>query len=295
MSLLAIVVFLWGLSWYAIALQTGEVPAETSIAWRFGIAGLVLYAWLVLRGRLVAIPARLWPRIALLGVFLFSANFLCFYHATARVESGLVSVVFAMAVFLNVANLALWHRVRPSRRTLAGAAMGSGGIALVFAPTILAAAPGRAADVAVGLGLSLLGTWLFSNGNLVSASLSRETHLPSAIAPAMLAGAAACVVLALLRGEPLGLPAEPLYLAALGYLAIGASVLAFVAYLTLVAREGAARAGYATVLFPLVALGVSTLAEGYLWSATSVAGVALALGGAAVTFGGPARNRASGR
>ena len=90
-------------------------------------------------------------------------------------------------------------------------------------------------------------------------------------------------------GDPLGVPADPVYIGALSYLAIGASVIGFVAYLTLVAREGAARAGYATVLFPLVALGVSTVAEGYVWSAASVAGVALALGGAAVTFRRPRR------
>ena len=168
--------------------------------------------------------------------------------------------------------------------------MGVAGIALVFAPSILAADARTGTDTAIGLGLALLGTWLFSNGNLVSASLSRETHLPSAIAGAMLAGATACLVAALVRGDPLGLPADPVYLAALLYLSLGASVIAFVAYLTLVAREGAARAGYATVLFPLVALGVSTVAEGYVWSAASVIGVVAALCGAVVTF----RRRTSG-
>ena len=288
MLLLLIVVLFWGSSWYAIALQVGDVPVTTSIAWRFGVAGIALYAWLASRGELAAVPRRLWPRVALLGACLFSANYLAFYHATAHLASGLVAVVFATAGFVNVANQALWHRARPSARTLAGAGMGVGGIALTFVPSILAGDGGVGGavgpGVVAGLGLSLLGTWLFSNGNLVSASLSREAHLPSAIAAAMLCGTAICTGAALALGDPLGLPADPVYLGALLYLAIGASVIGFVAYLTLVAREGAARAGYATVLFPLVALGISTLAEGYAWSATSVAGVALALGGAAVTF-----------
>ena len=63
------------------------------------------------------------------------------------------------------------------------------------------------------------------------------------------------------------------------YLAIGASVIAFASYLTLLRRIGAARAGYATVLFPIVALAISTLVEGYVWTPLAILGVALALAG----------------
>ena len=48
-------------------------------------------------------------------------------------------------------------------------------------------------------------------------------------------------------------------------------MLAFACYLTLLRRLGAARAGYATVLFPIVALAVSTLFEGYVWTPLAVA------------------------
>jgi len=82
----------------------------------------------------------------------------------------------------------------------------------------------------------------------------------------MLLGATFCGIIALLLGESLAIPLQATYLAVLAYLAIGASVIAFVAYLTLVANEGAARAGYATVLFPIVALAVSTVMEGFEWT-----------------------------
>lgn len=59
-------------------------------------------------------------------------------------------------------------------------------------------------------------------------------------------------------GQSLTLPTEPRYLAAMVYLAIFGSVIAFTAYLTLVGRIGASKAAYATVLFPLVALSLST-------------------------------------
>jgi drug/metabolite transporter (DMT)-like permease len=56
-------------------------------------------------------------------------------------------------------------------------------------------------------------------------------------------------------------------------------VLAFGAYLTLIGRIGAARAGYAGAVIPIVAVGLSTVFEGLHWHATTFAGIALCLGG----------------
>lgn len=52
----------------------------------------------------------------------------------------------------------------------------------------------------------------------------------------------------------------------------------------LVARIGSARAGYATVLFPIVALTASTLLEGYRWTGMAIMGVVLACAGNVVMF-----------
>ena len=53
---------------------------------------------------------------------------------------------------------------------------------------------------------------------------------------------------------------------------------------TLVNRIGSAKAGYATVLFPIVALTASTMLEGYQWTTLAVIGVALACLGNVVMF-----------
>jgi len=285
MFLLLIVVFFWGLSWYAIALQLGDIHPLVSIAWRFFIAGAVLCAWLLVRDEFK------WPkrtevvRVCALGLFLFCANFTSFYFATGYITSGLISVVFASAVFITVLNQWVWARVVPARKTLVGAVFGITGIALLFAPSIQTNLSAGNSGPLIGLALSILGTWFFSVGNLVSASLSSaRAHLPSVVACAMLFGSLICAITALALGESLALPWDITYLAALVYLAIGASVIAFVAYLTLVKREGADKAGYATVLFPIVALAVSTFLEGYTWSVMGILGVTLATLGALIVF-----------
>jgi drug/metabolite transporter (DMT)-like permease len=92
----------------------------------------------------------------------------------------------------------------------------------------------------------------------------------------------------LLRGNAFIIEPTVKYVGSLLYLSIGASVLAFMSYLTLLRRLGAARAGYATVLFPIVALTVSTVIEGYLWTWLAAIGVVLALVGNVLVLRRPA-------
>jgi drug/metabolite transporter (DMT)-like permease len=65
-------------------------------------------------------------------------------------------------------------------------------------------------------------------------------------------------------------------------------VLAFGCYLTLLARIGADRAAYTAVVFPLVALIISTILEDYVWTTTALIGVALILGGNVLAVARPA-------
>ncbi|MGI9232147.1 MAG: EamA family transporter, partial [Woeseiaceae bacterium] len=67
------------------------------------------------------------------------------------------------------------------------------------------------------------------------------------------------------------------YIASLVSLAVFGSVIAFGEYLTLLGRIGAHRAGYATVMFPVVALTLSILLEGLRLDLSIVHGTMLLL------------------
>ena len=73
-------------------------------------------------------------------------------------------------------------------------------------------------------------------------------------------------------------------MSALLYLAILGSVIGFTAYFYLVGRIGAGKAAYSTLLFPLVALVISTIWEGYQWHMNAIIGVILILCGNAIFF-----------
>jgi drug/metabolite transporter (DMT)-like permease len=278
---------IWGTTWIAIKFQLGVVPAPVSIAYRFWIAAAVLLLFLLGTRRPVWPPRQAWRYLLAQGVALFCCNFLCFYYASAWVPSGLVAVVFSTAPIWNAVSLRLFMQRPIRRQVLVGSLLGLSGIALLFLPQM----QGHWSDhgMLLGLALSLLGTVCFSTGNLLSSRMQALGMHPLLTNTwAMLIGSTIVGGGALLLGMPFTIDPSPRYLGALAYLAIPGSVIAFTAYLMLVGRIGPDRAAYSTVLFPVVALSVSTVLEGYHWTLPAVGGVALVLGGNLLAFMKPA-------
>ena len=143
-----------------------------------------------------------------------------------------------------------------------------------------------------GIGLAALGTMFFSLGNMISRRNSTAGVSPvTTNAWGMTYGAVILIALIAATRTPVVAPPDGRYLAALFYLAVFGSVIAFTTYLELVARIGSSRAAYATVLFPMVALVLSTVFEGYRWSALGILGLALCLAGNVVIFSPPLKLR----
>ena len=276
-------VVIWGTTWIAITFQLGVVAAPVSIAYRFWIAAAVLFLFLLAARKPVWPPRQAWRYLLAQGIALFCCNFLCFYYASQWVPSGLVAVVFSTAPIWNALNGRLFLG-RPIRgQVIGGAVLGLGGIALLFLPQM----QGHWSDkgMLLGLGLALLGTLCFSAGNLLSSRMQALGLSPLLTNSwAMLIGSSIVGAGALALGIPFNFEPGPRYLGSLLYLAIPGSVIAFTAYLMLVGRIGPDRAAYSTVLFPVVALTVSTIVEGYVWTAPAFAGLALVLGGNLMAF-----------
>lgn len=281
--LYAVTVLIWGTTWIAIKWQLGAVPPPVSIAWRFWIAALLLFALLRIMRRPIWPPRDAWRYLAAQGFALFCLNFLCFYYAEQIVPSGLVAVVFSTAPLLNSINgrMFMGRRLQPS--AIAGALLGLVGIVCLFVQQMA----GHLGDHTawLGLGIAFLGTMCFSAGNLLSSRMqSMGLHPLATNSWAMLIGAAILTVGSLFAGYSFALEPSARYLGALAYLAVFGSVIGFTAYLMLVGRMGPERAAYCTVLFPIVALAASTLFEGYRWSALAVVGLLLVVAGNLVAF-----------
>lgn len=280
------VVVIWGTTWLAIYMQQGVVSVPVSIFWRFAVAAIVMLVVLLALGRLRRISLRDHLFCMLQGGCVFGFNFFCFYHAAAYISSGLESVIFSMSVLFNAINSMIFFRQRPSKNLLPAAVLGIAGVIALFWHDLVATQ--MAPTLLMGIGLSALGTFGFSIGNMISTRHQRRgLETLSTNTYAMFYGTIIMGVLALVRGDSFMPDFTLRYLGSLFYLAIFGSVIAFGAYFTLVGRIGASQAAYSTLLFPLVALSLSTIYEGYVWHSNAVIGLCMILLGNLVMFSKP--------
>ncbi|MDN0075427.1 EamA family transporter [Crenobacter sp. SG2303] len=282
---------IWGTTWIALKWELGSTPISLSIAYRFLLASAVLFAILAIRKQLRRPRGEAARLVLAQGLALFCLNFLCFYHASHYLPSGLVAVVFSTATLWNALNARLFLKRRIAPQVMAGGALGLAGIVTLFWPELVS--HGADTGTLIGLGLSVLGTLCFSTGNLLSARLQTLGLKPlETNAWAMLCGSLILVAGSLVAGLPFTIDTSARYLGALAYLAIPGSVIGFTAYLMLVGRLGPERAAYCTVLFPVVALNVSVLFEGYHWTPLALLGLVLVLAGNVLVFRQPKRTAA---
>ena len=284
--LYGLVVLIWGTTWIAIFLQQGPVAAPVSIFWRFAVASATIMIVLLALGRLRKMVLRDHLFCMVQGCCVFCFNFWCFYTAAAYINTGLESVIFSMAVLYNAINSFIFFGQRPPARFGFAAVLGMLGIITLFWDDLLAS--GWSKELLLGIGLSALGTYGFSLGNMISLRHQRnglETMTTNAWA--MTYGTLVMGAISLIRGDNFAPEWTVSYMGALLYLAIFGSVIAFGAYFTLVGRIGAGKAAYSTLLFPLVALSISTVYEGYVWHVNGIAGIVLILTGNMVMFTKP--------
>jgi drug/metabolite transporter (DMT)-like permease len=281
--LYAITVLIWGSTWLAIKFQLGVVSPEASIAYRFALASALLMAVVYLRKLPIRFKLKDHAFFAIQGLLLFSLNYILVYLAEQYLTSGLVSVIFSMIIALNVLFGAFFLRnpIRP--RVVAGAAIGLVGLAIVFRPELLAF--DLNSEKTLGLLMCVGGTISASLGNIVSAR-NQRAGLPVVQTNAfgMAYGAIFMFILALIRKVEFTFDPSFSYVSSMLFLTIFGSVIAFGTYLTLLGRIGPDRAAYVTVLFPIIALILSTLFEGLSWDPFGLVGVFLVLAGNAIVL-----------
>ena len=282
----ALAVLIWGSTWFAIRFQLGVVDESVSLAYRFGLAAALLLAWCLLRGFSLRFRLREHIAMAAQGACLFSINYLLFYWCTGVITSGLVAVIFSTVIVMNIFNGAVFLKRSIKPLVLLAAIIGLVGIVMVFWDEISSTHGARQQDVLGGLAIGLVATYFASLGNILSAR-NQAAGLPvmQTNAIGMAYGAILMTIYASLTGTPFTMDWSMPYLLSLLYLSVFGSIIAFGAYLTLVGQIGADRAAYATVLFPIVALLISSVFEGFEWTVLSLAGIALVLVGNVLVVG----------
>jgi drug/metabolite transporter (DMT)-like permease len=279
--LFLVLVLIWGSTWFGIHLQDNGTPATAAVAIRFSIAAALLWGWALATRRQVAVPTGSWPLALVHGLTFFCFNYLLIYIGTQTVPSGLVSVLFSVVIIWSLGWEVLLLRRFPGWSAVAAAALGLGGLALLFEREIVAGE----IDATGGL-IILAAAFVASTGNTISqVLLTRGMGIVPMSTVGMSIGATAMLVIALVRGDLAHVHWDLTFVGSLLYLAVVGSIAAFGLYFQLVRKLGPTRAAYSSVFFPLVALAISALFEHYAMTLAGWVGVALLLLGAALAVG----------
>ena len=278
-----ITVLIWGSTWFAIEFQLGDIAIEVSLFYRFVIAACLMWTFCLVRGLNMRFSLKQHGFILLLAVLNFALNFLLIYQAQHHLSSAMTAIAFTTMLLMNIVNTRLFFGKPVAKRIYFGALLGIAGIVVLFWPDL------DGLDLAntslLGLLLILSGALSASFGNMVSVRNSREQMpIMQVNAWGMLYASVVLGLTAWAKGDTFAFNTSPSYIISLLYLAMFGSVIAFASYFALLKRIGPEQASYTIVLFPLVAVVISTLFEGFIWTSYTFSGFALVLLGNAIVL-----------
>jgi len=279
----------WGSTWIVIRDQVGTVPPQWSVAYRFMIAAIAMALVAKWKGQSLRMDRGGLFAALVLGVTQFSVNFNSVYAAERFITSGVVATVFAILLIPN--SLLAWAFLdqKPSRRFLLAGLVAVCGVALLFLHE-LRSSPASPREIAIGLGLTLLGLMGASLANVYQAGKEARRHpLLALLAWSMAIGAMLDAALAFAIAGPPVAEARIGYWAGVIYLALFGSVLCFALYFPVVRKIGPGKAAYSSVMVPIIAMTLSTIFEGYRWSPLASGGAVLAIGGMLLALAGRRR------
>ncbi|WP_083749149.1 DMT family transporter [Pelomonas sp. KK5] len=269
---------IWASTWHVILFQLDSgVPVLNSVAWRFGLAALLLAAFAKYRGDSLRLPASAHLLMLATGIVQYSGNYWSVYEAERYIPSGLVAVLFCLMVSGNALSGRVFFGQPVSRRFLVAATGAIAGVVMIFWPEI--AATGARPGAGYGTAIGLFAVFAACVGNVLTLKLTgRGLPLVPVLAGSMGYGAVFLAVLSLATGQGLHFAPTAPYVLSLLYLSLFGSVTAFVLYFLLMQRRGPAGAALTSVVIPVIALVISAAFEGWQPTVLALAGMALCLG-----------------
>ena len=276
LACLAATWLIWGSTYLAIRFALVSFPPYLQMGSRFLVAGTLLAVWMRWLRRAAWPTAREWLHATIIGALMLAGGMGGVAIAEQTVDSGLVVVFLAIIPLLIVATNLFW-RVYPGKLELAGIVLGLIGVVMLMRGAGFQNSPR-------GLLAALTACCCWSLGSVLSQRRFRLALGAMGFASEMLAGGVVLMLLALATGETMTWPPQPVAAWAWAYLVVFGSLLAFNAYMVLLAETSSGLAASYTFVNPVIALllGISLGNETvtiHEWAATGVilAGVVLLL------------------
>lgn len=281
----AAIYILWGGSFLAIRVIVADVPPFFAAGFRFTLAGLLLVLYSHVRGG-TQYPKRAIVNAFVLGFIMFTVMYAALFWGEIRVPSGIAAVISAMIpVWIFAGELAILRTQKATALSIAGILLGLAGVVILASGSHKAGVQTSAFATAVLVG----GTICWSGGTLVARKLALPRPQTASAGWQMTAGGALLLTLSVVAGETRRLPASHILLStkmlvSMGYLVVAASIVAYTAYIWLIAHEPATRVASYAYVNPVIALFAGATLAGERLSAFQVIGILLVLAGVFATL-----------
>jgi len=243
--------FVWGSTYLAIRIVVATVPPLFAAGVRFTLAGAALYLWARVRG----IPApshHEWRSLSVMGALMFLVAYAGLFWAEKTIPSGVASVLVAtIPVWTSVFEVFVFKKAQLRLPLVLAVCLGLLGVGILASNSGL----GKLNLLACAAILVAEISWSF--GTVLSKSLALPASKVMSAAGQMLTGGLMLLVSSTAAGELHPFPRLSFEAgAALLYLIVAGSLLAFTAYIWLLGRMSATKVASYAYVNPVVALAI---------------------------------------
>ncbi len=263
---------LWGTTFLAIRIAVEELPPLFAAGTRFFTAGVLLYAFMRARGGARPTLPQ-WRSLTIMALLMFVAEYGPLFWAEKYVPSGVVSVLAATLPILTLILEMLILRQQRMRPMLAVATiLGFVGVAVLLIPN------GKQHLAVIPCLAILAGATTWALGSVLTRSMMLPKSRPVTAGAAMMLGGAMLLALSAGFGEMHPFPHISLRaVGALLYLIVFGSLLAFTAFVWLLAHMPATRVSSHAYVNPIVAVALGYFMAGEVITSRILAGTTLVL------------------
>lgn len=283
--LMVILSFLWGASFFFFKILIVELPPLTIVMLRVGLAAIVLWALMSLRGISVPKTSGVWLSFLIMGVLNNLIPFSLIIWSETQISSGLASILNATTPIFTVLLAHFFtadERLTPNR--IAGVFLGFAGVIVLVGPSAVSglklASLAQVAVVAAAASYGCASIYARRFKALGISALMTSTGQ-------LVASAVLITPIALAIDRPWTLAHAPTLAAwgALLGLVVLSTVLAYIIYFRILASSGATNAVLVTLLIPVSTLLLGALVLHEQLALTSMIGMLLIFSGLAAIDG----------
>jgi len=277
----------WSFSWFAMKLQVDSIVAvEVSLFYRFfAVACLMTILCVATKKRLKPFKTE-YKNFALIALTNFSLNFVIAYHTAKFIPSGMIAVIFSLSIITSEIFKAIFDGKKIEPKIILCSLIGFCGLTLFIFPTLKFDNYSSNINFIIGIILAMVMMIVFSFGNYLVEKNKRQNHTPlfTSIAFGAIISSCYLIIINYALGNKFIIDYSAKYILSLIYQIIFASIIAFLCFYYLIQKVGAVKANYTALVYPTIALIVSSFFENFKFTTLGNIGLLLIIIAIALEF-----------